>query len=314
VLIPAYNVVDYVAEAIESVLVQTYPAVETIVVNDGSTDGTAGVIRAYREHIVYIEQENRGLAAARNAALAVASGGFIGLLDADDIWLPERLERCVAKLDDRPEIGFVTTDAWLLEDGTRTGKRFYDLPTNEFAEQVRLARMIRSNVVFPSVVARRELYDRHGKFDESLRRSEDYDLWLRFLAGGEIGACIAEPLAYYRLRSDSLSANGAAQARAHRSVLRKQLHQIAPLIGTGFGPSAWEVARECVRQEDRRAASRFFLLAARDPGLSAWSRARGLARAALASTGDLGGSGRRRFALKCGPHPVGQARERAIDH
>jgi hypothetical protein len=144
--------------------------------------------------------------------------------------------------------------------------------------------MVRSNVFFPSVVARRELYDRYGGFDESLRRSEDYDMWLRFLGGGEIAACINEPLAYYRIRSDSLTANQMAQRAAHRSVLEKQLPGLSPLLGRGFGASAWQVAQQCGRRDDARAAARFFLLAARDHDLPRSSRARAIARAAVAFT------------------------------
>lgn len=287
VLIPAYNVENYVAEAIESALSQTYPAVEVVVVNDGSTDSTAEVIGRYRDRIVYVDQGNKGLAGARNAALSVASGSLIGLLDADDAWLPHRAARCAGLLVDRPKVGFVTTDAWLLEDDKPTSRRFYgDLIANDFPEHNQLARMMRSNMFFVSVVARRELYDRHGGFDESVRRSgaEDYDLWLRFLAGGETAACIREPLAYYRLRGNSLSADKPAQADAHRDVLEKHLPWLAPLAGSGFAYAAWELALRCADRGDARAASRFFLLAAHDSDLSPIARARALRRAALART------------------------------
>jgi glycosyltransferase involved in cell wall biosynthesis len=296
VVIPAYNVERYVAEALESVLAQTYQDVEIVVVNDGSTDGTAGVIDRYRDRVVYVEQANRGLAGARNAGLAVASGGLIALLDADDVWLPERLERCAALFAERPEVGFLTTDAWLLDDEIPTQKLFYgDFLPREFPEDTLLARMIQDNVFFVSVLARRELYDRHGSFDESLRRSEDYDMWLRFLGGGERAACIMEPLAYYRRRSESLSADAAAQSAAHIDVLEKQLHQLAPLVGKGFGSPAWDVALQCTGRGDARAASRFFLLAARDPDLPMASRGRALRRAAITSILGLRG-GRRRIA------------------
>jgi glycosyltransferase involved in cell wall biosynthesis len=284
VVIPAYNVERFVADAIESVFAQTHVPTEVIVINDGSTDGTGDVVSRFRGRITYVEQENRGLAGARNAGLAVASGDVIGLLDADDVWLPERLERCVTLLMKRPEIGFVTTDAWLIEDTTPTEQRFNDNDlTRDFPETNQLARFIRSNVFFASVVARRELYDRHGWFDESLRRSEDYDMWLRFLAGGEIAARIEEPLAYYRLRSNSLSADQPAQRAAHRAVLEKQLHEVARIIGSGFGPDAWDVALRCDRRGDGRQASRLFLLAARDHDLPPMSRARAIARAAIAA-------------------------------
>jgi glycosyltransferase involved in cell wall biosynthesis len=290
VVIPAFNVEQYVAEALDSVFAQTYVVDEVIVIDDGSNDGTAKVLDRYRDRIVCLKQENRGVAAARNAGLTVASGDLVCLLDADDVWLPERLERCVSLLTERPEVGFVTTDAWLLEDGRPTRKRYNDDPlTEDFPDRNQLARMVRSNALFASVIARRELYDRHGGFDEALLRSEDYDMWLRFLAAGEIGARIQEPLAYYRVRDDSLShaAAGTVESAAHRAVLEKQLHRLAPLVGSGFGREAWEVARICQERGDLRAASRFFMLAARDQAFRRSSRARSLGRAALSAAGAV---------------------------
>ena len=120
VLVPAYDVEEFVGAAIESALAQTYPHVEVVVVNDGSTDGTVAAIAPYRDRIVFVDQANRGLAGARNAAIEAASGTVLALLDADDLWLPDRLERCVRLLEEQPEVGLVTSDAFLIEDGVPT--------------------------------------------------------------------------------------------------------------------------------------------------------------------------------------------------
>ena len=106
VIIPCYNQGKYLAEAIESALNQTYPHVEVIVVNDGSTDNTAEVAARYAGRITYVEQENGGPSAARNAAIGVATGSLIAHLDSDDRWSPQKLERQVPMFADPQKTAF----------------------------------------------------------------------------------------------------------------------------------------------------------------------------------------------------------------
>lgn len=112
-IIPAYNVAPYIKETLDSVFAQTYPFYETIVVNDGSPDTLAleAILEPYRDRIVYITQENRGLAGARNTGLRAAAGSFVALLDADDLWLPNYLEEQVRYLSEHPERDLVYCDA-----------------------------------------------------------------------------------------------------------------------------------------------------------------------------------------------------------
>jgi glycosyltransferase involved in cell wall biosynthesis len=111
VIIPAYNAQGYLKTCVESALDQTVPPAEVIVVNDGSTDGTADVARAFGDRIVYVEQANQGQGAARNAGIARARGRFITFLDADDYWKPPFIERCVSFLAAHPDVAAVMT-AW----------------------------------------------------------------------------------------------------------------------------------------------------------------------------------------------------------
>ena len=124
VVLPAYNAEAFVAEAVESVRAQTYDDYELLAVNDGSTDRTGEILdelAAGFPAMRVIHQANTGLAGARNAAIATMQGQYIALLDADDVWLPEKLARCVAFLDENPDLSIVYTPMDPF-DG-KTGKR-----------------------------------------------------------------------------------------------------------------------------------------------------------------------------------------------
>ncbi len=260
VLIPAYNVECYVADAIESALAQTYPKVEIVVVNDGSTDHTTAAIAPYRDRIVYVEQENRGLAGARNTGIRAASGSVLALLDADDLWLPERLERCIPILTARPEIGLVTSDAYVIDETVRTTKRCYgDRRRYPFParEDEQLDEIARRNFLFISVVFRRELVERCGSFDESMQRAEDYELWTRFLLSGSRAAFVPDPLGYYRVRAGSLSASK-QQWGAHLSVLERHLPELWARGARGRARDVFEIGEMLAARGERRAAITFF--------------------------------------------------------
>jgi glycosyltransferase involved in cell wall biosynthesis len=119
-IVPVYNGERYLAEALESILGQTYRSLEVIVVDDGSTDGTAAVLATYRQRITCLHQTNAGHAAARNRGLAVARGEFVAFLDADDLWHPEKLARQMARFQARPELDASVTHVqnfWMAELG-----------------------------------------------------------------------------------------------------------------------------------------------------------------------------------------------------
>lgn len=260
VVIPAYNVAEYVGEAIESALAQTYPNVEVVVVDDGSTDSTAAVIDSYRNEVVVVSQENQGLASARNAGIRSASGELFALLDADDLWLTDRLDRLIPVLEARPEIGMVTSDSYVMDGRVPTERRSYvhrrrrPFPASE-DEQI--AEIARFNFLFVSVVFRRELVDRCGMFAEGLRRAEDYELWTRFLLSGSRAAFVDEPLGYYRVRPGSLS-QSPEQAIAHQAVLERHLPALWKQGAKGYARDAYEIGSRLSASGQRRAAIPFF--------------------------------------------------------
>ncbi len=110
VVVSSYNRADYVAETVESVMGQTYPKIDLIVIDDGSTDATGEVIRRYGDKVHYVWQANSERASARNHGLRLAKGEFIAFLDSDDLWLPEKVERDVNFLCANPRFGLVYTD------------------------------------------------------------------------------------------------------------------------------------------------------------------------------------------------------------
>jgi glycosyltransferase involved in cell wall biosynthesis len=276
VIIPAYNVECYVAAAIDSALAQTYEHVEVVVVDDGSTDHTAEVVAGYGDRVVTVSQENRGLAGARNSGIRAASGSIFALLDADDLWLPERLARCVPILVDRPEIGMVTSDAYVMDETVKTTKRCYgDRRRFPFPahEDEQLAIIAKRNFLFISVVFRRSLVERCGSFDESMRRAEDYELWTRFLLSGSRAAFVPEPLGYYRVRADSLSASK-EQWGAHLTVLEKHLPELWRRGAHGRARDAFEIGERLVARGERREAVAFFRHAVTGEEIDLATRAR----------------------------------------
>jgi glycosyltransferase involved in cell wall biosynthesis len=290
VLIAAFNVEAYVADAVGSALSQTYPEVEVIVVNDGSTDGTAAALAPYLDRVVYREQPNRGLAGARNRALQEATGDYIALLDGDDVWLPTRLERVVDLLDSSPEVGFATTDAYLMHGDRASAIRYYRhfehlLNGDPFGSGDQRYWILFQNFVMGMAVARRELFDRHGGFDESLPTSEDWDLWIRFILGGERAGLVAEPLAHYRLRPDSLTRKERRMAEDALLVVERAVGRLRPGETRGLGLPLIRRAMQASALGDTRRAASFYAAAARDPDLRIATRAKARAFAAMPKLG-----------------------------
>lgn len=228
VIMPAYNVEPYIAAAIESALEQTFDDYEILVVDDGSTDRTASIAAAYgarSERIRLITQANRGLSAARNAALRAARGAFLALLDGDDIWDPGFLEQQMAVFRERPEVSIVTGNAICL-GSWRDGQPAQPYPDVR-PEPTLLTVLEDEQAIFVMSVFRRSVYEGIGGFDEALYTNEDYDYWIRAAAAGFVFARNDEPLGRYRRRNDSLSASDVRMVSGILKVFAKN----RPLFG-----------------------------------------------------------------------------------
>lgn len=268
VIVPAYNVEAYVAQALASALGQTQRDIEIIVVNDGSTDRTVDAISPFSSRIIYVEQPNGGPAVARNRALERATGEYVALLDADDFWLSHRLERVVRFLDDREDVGLATSDSFLVVGEQPTRRTYYRHGPGRrgFRRDHQAYWILQYNFVHGMVVFRRELIDRHGGFDQEIPWGvEDWDLWVRFITGGEHAGLVDEPLGYYRVRATSLSHDLSRTYANEVAVLRRALARPESRDTRGLGGRiAFAEGARSLASRDRGTAARHFRQAARD--------------------------------------------------
>jgi GT2 family glycosyltransferase len=232
IIIPAYNTGKFIGETLDSVFAQTFKDYEVIVINDGSpdTEELERVLAPFRGSILYLKQENRGPSGARNTGIRHAQGEFLAFLDSDDCWLPEYLASQMKLFEETPSLDVVYSDARHFGDTALAGKTC--MQTSPSIGPVTLDSLIRQDcqVCTSFTVARSRVVVEAGLFDESFRRSEDYDLWLRILhRGGQI-TYQKKVLGRYRSHPGSLSRNAMklleAQAAVYEKVERTMdLHQ-----------------------------------------------------------------------------------------
>lgn len=206
VVIPTYNCAKFLGRTIDSALKQTYRDFEIIVVDDGSTDGTQALVAAYKESVRYVYQSNQGASAARNAALSRASGEFIAYLDADDLWLPDKLARQVEFLDAHSTCGFVHTEVSVIDEQDTVLHACFNQDTKRPIPQGQCVRdlLLRSHIQTLTVLERRTAFDDAGKFDLRLPVAQDYLHWISVGLQGYGVGYLPEPLGQYRWRAGSL--------------------------------------------------------------------------------------------------------------
>ncbi len=175
-IIPVFNRAWSLKRALDSVLAQEDANLETIVVDDGSTDETPTLLSAYEDRIRVIRQENQGVSAARNTGIRAARGELITLLDSDDAWLPGKIKAQVAFFDTHPDVLICQTEEIWVRNGKRVNPRRHHKKRRGMIFEPSLNLCL----ISPSaVMMRRRLFDDVGFFDEDLPACEDYDLWLR---------------------------------------------------------------------------------------------------------------------------------------
>jgi glycosyltransferase involved in cell wall biosynthesis len=207
VVIPVYNGARYLRAALESVFAQTYRSFEVIVVDDGSIDDSGKIAQSFPE-VHYIRQENQGVAAARNTAIAVARGEFFAFLDQDDLWTPEKLRLQIGHLLSHPDLGYsLTHQQFFLEPGATLPAWF----------RKELLSSVHTGWVLGTLVVRRTVFDTVGNFSTGYSAANDSDWFFRAKAAGIPMAVVPELLLLKRIHG----ANDSGRSKEILSELLK---------------------------------------------------------------------------------------------
>jgi glycosyltransferase involved in cell wall biosynthesis len=238
VIVPCYNGAAFLEEALRSAVAQSYPEVEIIVVDDGSTDNSPEI--AQRFPVRYIRQENRGLSEARNAGIRASKGDYVVFLDADDRLMPQAIECGFRALESRPDCSiavgdhiFISTNGSFLGNSykvSRAGAHYEALLKSNFIEMI------------SSVLFRRSIFDEVGVFNANLAAAEDYDLYLRIARVRPI-CCHPMIVAEYRMHESNMSRNPELMLTTTLRVLASQARYIrndaGRLLAFGEGVRSW---------------------------------------------------------------------------
>jgi glycosyltransferase involved in cell wall biosynthesis len=243
VVIPSYNNARYIGQTLDSIKAQTFSDYEVIVVNDGSEDREEleRVLASHPLPIIYISQENKGVSAARNAAIRIARGEFYAQLDADDQWTPDYLEVQLGILRENPDVALVYPNARIIGDAAPVELEFMKVSPSE--GEVTFESLVRQQcTVLTCVTARMSAIREAGMFDESLRSCEDFDLWLRIVKQGGRIVYHRQVLALYRRHQGSLSSDRVWMLRHLLAVFEKWAQ--TNRTPTGLTPAELAVVRE----------------------------------------------------------------------
>lgn len=241
VIIPTFNRAQVLGRALDSVFAQTFQNFEIVVVDDGSTDETPELLAAYGSRVTVLAQANRGVSSARNRGIRASSGEYVAFLDSDDAWLPDKLTRQIAVLDQHPDIPLChTEEIWI-----RRGVRVNQMKKHHKQGGYIFPACLPFCVISPSsAMLRRAVFDEVGDFDESLPACEDYDLWLRITKTYPV-IFISDPLIVkYGGHADQLS-------RMHWGLDRFRIRALEKLLQSGalnseqYAQTVAELRRKC---------------------------------------------------------------------
>lgn len=210
-IIPAFNAERYIDRSLHSVLEQSLPPDEIIVVDDGSSDATPEKLASYGDKLRVVRQENAGPAAARNRGIEAARGEFICFQDADDEWQPEKLAKQMTLLESSPETDMCIThikNLWAQH-----------LDSEREALKNHISAQDPPGYVFQTLLARRRVFEIVGMLDEQLRRAEDVDWYSRAKNAGTILQIVPEVLVYRYLHGENISDDGATASERHAQLL-----------------------------------------------------------------------------------------------
>ncbi|KAB0668519.1 glycosyltransferase [Oryzomonas sagensis] len=228
VIIPTYNGTRYLLQSVQSVLDQTYPRFEIIVVDDGSSQDIRSVLAPVSDRVIYLRQDNAGCGAARNLGLSAANGSYVAFIDDDDQWLPGNLESLVRTIEGEPNCALVYSYPSLIDEHGRdiVNERPSSMPSGD----VYLEFLRRNRINTPSVtLLRKSCLVEAGLFNQDIL-CEDYELWLRIARKFRIVFC-AEKLVCYRLRAGSLSKRYDEMLDGYVSIINSEIARSGDLVG-----------------------------------------------------------------------------------
>lgn len=228
VVMPAYNRAALIGESIASALAQRFGDLELVVVDDGSTDATAAVVRQIRDpRVRLLQRPHRGLSAAANAGVRAGHGAYVARLDSDDLWEPDFLACTVAAMERPPRVGVVYTRATTFAEPPASPEPDRGLPL-AFPDDPFASMLLRDHAS-GAALFRRECHDRVGGFDESLRWWEDWDFWIR-VSRHYAFRFIDRPLARFRIHPDNTSGTDGAAAWATRTRVLDKAFAALPAL------------------------------------------------------------------------------------
>ena len=236
VIIPVFNRADLISETIESILAQTYRDFEIVVVNDGSTDNTIGVLSKYEaDNVRVISQKNQGQGIARNTGIQASKGELIAFLDSDDLWLPEKLACQSSLFDSQPNLAWCYSDAMCFSNKTNLDLYSFSYRNKPYEGQIAEYLLLRCFIPTLTVVIHRRVFEEVGLFDK-LPKAEDWDLWLRIAAKHPVRR-VPEVLARYRIHEGNICGNQTInfQHQCHIEVIKRAM---------AFAPEIYEPLRQ----------------------------------------------------------------------
>lgn len=258
IITPTFNRERTITQAVESVLAQSYPHWELIIVDDGSRDGTREKLASYLddERIQYHFEENQGQSIARNLALQYARGVLLCFLDSDDRWVPEKLERQVALMEAHPEVDVLHSDEIMIDE---QGRELSRKNMRRYSGRIARQMLVDNSVSINTVMARRECFDTMGGFSGRYGVADDYDIWLRFSARFTF-LYVPEYWGYYRVMADQISSDKQRRFAANEAIVRDFIEE----HGSTLQP--WEIRWGLARFYCRKA--RYFASAGKSA--TAW--------------------------------------------
>ena len=239
VVIPCYNTARFIKKTIESVLQQTYPHIEIIIVDDGSDDETPSILKSFNNNpkVKTIRQVNSGAASARNRGISMATGPFIAFLDSDDLWLPNKLELQIS-LFQNPDVHIVYSDRENIDesDNKISCRKLTHYRGRKLSGQL----LFENFIPMSSAIIRKEVFQKVKSFDITLSRSEDIDFWLKASVYFGIDY-VDKALVLHRLRDDQLTQNKAKCIESSLEIQRRFIKKYENVVTQKAIRRGWAV-------------------------------------------------------------------------